>query len=187
MKVIVGSTNPVKIAATLEGFLRMFPGEKINIEGVAVASGVRAQPMTTTETRCGAFFRAHDLCTSGNLGNYDADYYVGLEGGIAETDWSIREEEYEAFAWIVVIAKDGRIGRARTGSYSLPPTVVHLIKQGKELGEADDIVYGRTNSKQGNGSTGILTGDVITRQAFYAHAVVLALIPFKNPELYGVK
>jgi non-canonical (house-cleaning) NTP pyrophosphatase len=59
-----------------------------------------------------------------------------------------------------------------------------LIQQGKELGEADDIVFNQSNSKQANGSIGILTGDVIDRTALYAHAVILALVPFKNPELY---
>ncbi len=46
------------------------------------------------------------------------------------------------------------------------------------------MVFGRTNSKQGNGAVGLLTGDVIDRAAYYVHAVILALIPFRNPELY---
>ena len=53
-----------------------------------------------------------------------------------------------------------------------------------ELGDADDVIFGRTNSKQGNGSVGILTADVITRTIFYQQAILLALIPFKNSNLY---
>lgn len=56
--------------------------------------------------------------------------------------------------------------------------------EGKELGEADDLVFGQTNSKQANGAVGILTDNVLTRTTFYEPAVILALIPFKNPELY---
>ena len=52
-------------------------------------------------------------------------------------------------------------------------------------GDADDVVFERSNSKQANGAVGLLTGDVITRASLYAHAVVLALIPFRNMELYG--
>jgi non-canonical (house-cleaning) NTP pyrophosphatase len=59
-----------------------------------------------------------------------------------------------------------------------------LIRQGKELGEADDIVFSQNNSKQANGAIGILTGDVIDRTSLYEHAVILALAPFKNLELY---
>ncbi len=90
----------------------------------------------------------------------------------------------EAFAWIVVKAKDGKLGKGRTGTFFLPPKIVALIKQGKELGEADNIAFGRTNSKQENGAVGILTDNVIDRTKYYTEAVVLALIPFKNSQLY---
>ena len=59
-----------------------------------------------------------------------------------------------------------------------------MIDQGKELGDANDIVFGGNNSKQKNGSVGILTGDIINRTDYYYTALVLALIPFKNPNLY---
>ena len=59
-----------------------------------------------------------------------------------------------------------------------------LVREGKELGEADDIVFGKENSKQTYGAVGLLTGDVIDRTRFYEDAVVLALIPFRNPDLY---
>ena len=54
-----------------------------------------------------------------------------------------------------------------------------------ELGEADDIVFGQSNSKQKSGAVGLLTGDIIDRKSLYEEAVVLALIPFKNEELYS--
>jgi non-canonical (house-cleaning) NTP pyrophosphatase len=90
----------------------------------------------------------------------------------------------EAFAWIVIKSHEGKLGKARTGVFILPSKIVSLISEGKELGEADDIVFGKTNSKQGSGSVGILTNDVTTRSSYYSEAIILALIPFKNPELY---
>ncbi len=88
-----------------------------------------------------------------------------------------------AFAWVVV--RDAyQMGRGRTGAFYLPPQIVELVRQGKELGEADDITFGRVNSKQEDGAVGLLTGNVIDRARLYEHAVVLALIPFKNPDLY---
>jgi non-canonical (house-cleaning) NTP pyrophosphatase len=89
-----------------------------------------------------------------------------------------------AFAWVVVLDR-ARAGQARTGTFFLPPRVAALVRAGKELGEADDIVFGRSNSKQENGAVGLLTGDALDRAGFYEPAVLLALIPFKNPELYG--
>ena len=89
----------------------------------------------------------------------------------------------EAFAWIVINGKDIS-GKAQTSTFQLPPKIVELINQGVELGHADDLVFKRNNSKQGNGAVGILTHDIIDRVEYYRHAVILALIPFVNSELY---
>jgi non-canonical (house-cleaning) NTP pyrophosphatase len=51
-----------------------------------------------------------------------------------------------------------------------------------ELGDADDAVFGRSNSKQANGSIGLLTDDALTRTEYYVQAVIMALIPFKKPQ-----
>jgi inosine/xanthosine triphosphatase len=175
MKIIVASTNPAKIKAVSDGFKQMFTDTNFNIEGISVESGVNDQPMTDKETYTGALNRADNAYKA----SPEADYFVGLEGGIESKD-----EEMEAFAWIVIRSKDGKYGKARTGVFILPQKIADLIKQGKELGEADDIVFGKTNSKQSNGAVGILTNDAIKRSSYYSEAVILGLIPFKNPDLY---
>ena len=175
MRVVVASKNPVKIEATRAGFKRMFPEEKFEIESVFVSSLVSGQPKTDSETYLGASNRANGACET----ILDADFYVGLEGGIEE-----RGGEMECFAWAVIKSKDGKIGKGRTGTFFLPVRIAQLIREGKELGEADDIVFERKNSKESNGAVGILTRDVIDRMRFYSDAVVLALIPFKNKGLY---
>jgi inosine/xanthosine triphosphatase len=167
-KIIVASTNPAKIKAAIDGFSRMFPEEDFMAEGVTVDSGVNDQPMSDQETFQGALNRAHKASEA----IADADYYVGLEGGI-----EINGKEMEAFAWIVIKSHEGKLGKARTGVFILPSKIVSLISEGKELGEADDIVFGKTNSKQGSGSVGILTNDVTTRSSYYSEAIILALIP----------
>lgn len=174
-KIIVASKNPIKLQAALTGFSRMFPGEEFAIEGVTVESGVSDQPSTDSESYQGAENRA----TNAQIAAPDADYWVGLEGGI-ET----KQNEMEAYAWIVIKSKDGQTGKGKTAVFFLPAKVAELIHQGKELGEADDIVFARTNSKQAGGAIGLLTHDVVSRSAYYTEAVIFALIPFKNPELY---
>ncbi len=173
MLIMVASTNPVKIRAALVGFQQVFSLHAFEARGVAVASGVRDQPMTSAETLQGALNRAHGA----KIAAPDADYWVGLEGGV-----EARGSQLEAFAWVVVLSVD-TIGKARTGSFFLPEETARLIRDGMELGHADDIVFGRSNSKQENGSVGLLTGDIIDRTAYYIHAVILALIPFNNPTL----
>jgi inosine/xanthosine triphosphatase len=174
MKIVIASKNPVKINAALSGFLKMFPNEKFEAEGIAVLTGVSEQPENDTETYTGAWNRAETASQE-----ISADYWVGIEGGIER-----KESGMEVFAWIVIKSLEGKFGKARTGTFFLPFQMAELINQGKELGEVDDIVFGRTNSKQGNGTVGALTGDVIDRTQYYIEAVVLALIPFKNNNLY---
>ena len=172
--IIVASTNPVKIDATRQGFGQMFPAEPFTVSGLSVSSGVSDQPMTDAETLQGALNRT----TNAQIAQPDADFWVGLEGGLDETG----DGRFLGFAWIVIKSRE-RIGQSRTATFTLPAEIAHLIRQGYELGHADDIVFGRSNSKQQTGSVGILTGDVITRATYYQQAVVLALIPFKNTEL----
>ena len=174
-KIIVASKNPVKLNATLNGFQRMFPNEEFIVEGVEVASGVGDQPTKDDETYQGACNRTENAWKAVP----ESDYWVGIEGGI-ET----KSSDMEAYAWVVVRSNDGRTGKGKTGVFFLPPRIAELIHEGKELGEADDIVFGRTNSKQAGGAVGLLTGDVINRTAYYSEAIVFALVPFKNPEFY---
>ncbi len=173
-RIIVASLNPVKAEAVLNGFQRTFPEEEFKIQTVSVSSGVSDQPMTDKESRLGAQKRAENARRS----YPDGDIWVGVEGGCDYLDG-----EMVAFAWIMILSEDRR-GSAQTALFRLPGEVQSLVESGLELGNADDRVFGRENSKQKSGAVGILTDDVVTRTTLYEQAVILALIPFKNPELY---
>jgi inosine/xanthosine triphosphatase len=175
IEIVLASQNPIKAQAALNGFQRMFPEKDFSLNKVTAPSGLPDQPMNDAETLAGAFNRAQGTA----LFVPQADYWVGIEGGIEET----QEGELAAFAWVVILSTEG-MGRARSGAFILPKAVADLVRQGKELGEADDLVFNRINSKQETGSVGLLTGDVLTRLALYEQAVIMALIPFKNPGMY---
>ena len=171
--IIVASANPVKIRAALGGFQRVWPDQPFSAEGVSIPSGVSDQPMGDDETLRGAYQRA----SGAREARPEAAYWVGIEGGCAEGAGGM-----ETFAWVVVLGRETS-GRSRTGMFMLPEEVAELVRGGMELGHADDAVFGRSNSKQEDGSVGLMTGGVIDRAAYYEHAVVLALIPFKQPHL----
>jgi inosine/xanthosine triphosphatase len=173
MQIVVASTNPVKIQAGLEGFKRMFPDQSFTAGGISVPSGVSDQPMSDAETLLGATNRVQTALDM----SPDAAYGVGIEGGCEEIDGQLH-----AFAWVVVLSREHPdiIGKSRTATFILPEEVASLLRQGVELGHADDQVFGRSNSKQQNGAVGLLTDDLIDRAAYYEHAVILALIPFRN-------
>lgn len=174
-KIVLASKNPVKIQATLQGFQKMFPDEAFDVQPISVPSKVGVQPMSWEETLQGALNRANGAADLVK----DADYWVGIEGGVEKVDG-----EMAVFAWIVVRSSD-LVGKSQTGLFFLPPRIRSLIDQGIEMGEADDIVFNMANSGQREGAIGVLTENVIDRTKFYLHAVILALVPFKNTELYS--
>jgi len=173
--IVIASANPVKCAATEGAFRRMFPNEQYSVISVAVSSGVSDQPQSDEESLRGAENRA----AAAREAVPNADFWVGMEGGVEDT-----EHDMYSSAWVVVVSPF-LSGKGKTGTFVLPERVRELVRSGKELGEADDIVFGRTNSKQEEGAIGLLTGGVITRASLYEHAAVLALIPFKQKHLYG--
>ena len=74
MRVVVGSENPVKVAAAERAVPDRFDA---TVAGVAVDSGVAEQPRRRADTITGARNRAAvALDTGGDLG-------VGIEGGVA--------------------------------------------------------------------------------------------------------
>ena len=173
IKVAVASKNPVKIESVRLAFAKMFPKQVFKIDGFSVSSDISVQPIGENITLSGAKNRVKNLSKT-----ITADYYVGIEGGSKHVG-----KEMETFAWVVIKSKN-KFSKSRTSSFYLPKKIIDLVNQGIELGHADDIVFKRQNSKQSNGAVGILTNDVVTRTSYYEQAVVMALIPFKNPELY---
>jgi inosine/xanthosine triphosphatase len=137
MKVVIASHNPVKIRAVNDAFALQFPGKRIDFVPASVKSGVSDQPLSDKETRHGARNRARNACEM----HPDADFWVGLEGGIETID-----DQLMTFAWMAVLGPDQRIGEARTVTLQLPPTVKALVDQGLELGDANDKVFASVNS-----------------------------------------
>lgn len=175
LKIIVASTNPVKIKAVEQGFKLMFPHQSFHVEGVSVDSKVGHQPMTDGQTYNGALNRVNIVSKL----KPEADYWVGIEGGVEE-----KGKEMECFAWAIIKSKDKKYGKGRAGTIILPEKVARLVRSGLEMGEADDRVFKMTNSKQTIGAVGILTGGVIDRTKYYVDMIIFALIPFKNKNLY---
>ncbi len=169
-KVIIASLNPAKIQAVEQAFGQAFPTKSFDFEGVDVASEVSAQPMSDQETLLGARNRVRNA----KIAVADADFYVGLEAGIEGT---------ETYAWMVIESATQR-GESRSSSLPLPPKVLALLAQGIELGDVMDQLFSVHNIKQKGGAIGLLTNNVLTRSSVYQQALLLALIPFINPQWY---
>ena len=173
--VVVGSTNPVKIAAVTAVLERI--GSHARVRGLAVPSGVRDQPEGDAETIRGATQRAMAALEAS-----DADFAVGIEGGIVEETGYMR-----TCAWAAVVAADGRVGVGGSLAMTLPDRVATLVRGGMELGHAMDRVTGGRDTKHGAGAVGILTAGLVDRQRAYEALVTYALAQFLAPAYYDAE
>jgi inosine/xanthosine triphosphatase len=124
--------------------------------------------MSNNETYQGAINRVSNATQT----QPNADFYVGLEAGI---------EDNVTFAWMVIEA-NGQRGESRSASLMLPPAVLEKLEHANELGDVMDDVFGTDNIKQKGGAIGLLTHNQLSRSSVYHQALILALIPFINPE-----
>ena len=180
LRIIVGSQNPAKLAAVSNAFASFFPEVSFELQPITVPSGVSPQPLSDAETLLGATNRAR----AARELEGEADFWLGIEGGLQPVPGE--PDIYISYCWVVVLGRQ-QSGRARSASYELPKAICELIRQGMELGDADDLIFGVSGSKRDSGGVGLLTDGRVTRSQFYAEAVKLALIPFINPELFPAK
>ncbi|AUT88285.1 non-canonical purine NTP phosphatase [Vibrio parahaemolyticus] len=167
-KVVIASLNPAKINAVKSAFQSAFPQQAFEFVGISVPSEVADQPMTNEETHRGALNRVKNA----KVEMPTADFYVGLEAGI---------EGNVTFAWMV-IESDTHRGESRSASLMLPPEVLAQLADANELGDVMDKVFGTENVKQKGGAISLLTQNQLTRSSVYHQALILALIPFTNPD-----
>ncbi len=172
MKVLVGSRNPVKVAATKEAFAMFF--DNVDVSGMVVDSGVPAQPVGT-ETFVGAENRAMELRTR----NQNADFFVGIEGGIIKlfNRWFVS-------GVMCIMDTSGIKGYGCTPLFELPSHITAKLLHGVELGDVIDDLAKESNTKQKQGAVGYFTGGVMDRKRYYVDGLIAALIPFLNRELY---
>lgn len=174
IRILVGSLNPVKINAVKNAFSNIFANNQIICKGIHAPSGVSEQPMTASETRLGAINRAL-FCKNGSN---NADFYVALEGGV-----DLTEDGPITCAYFSIINNQQQ-SVGRSASLPLPLSVYDDLVAGKELGHVMDELFNTTNIKQKGGAIGLLTQNNATRESIYTQALILALSPFINADLY---
>jgi len=172
---VVGSTNPVKVAAATAILAQVAP--QVQVTGVAVPSGVPDQPFGDEETQAGARQRARAALQT----TPEAQLGIGLEGGVVE----LPNGELRSCAWAVVVDREGREGLGGSLSMPLPARVAARIRAGEELGYAMDAEARTSGTKHGKGAVGILTAGLVDRQRAYEPMVAYALAPWLAPEMFS--
>ncbi|NOX19219.1 MAG: inosine/xanthosine triphosphatase [Chlorobi bacterium] len=176
MLILIGSTNPVKINATKKAFARFYEG--VSVKGVSVSSGVSDMPINE-ETTKGAFNRANELTRLNERKSLNADFFVGIEGGIGKFFG-----EWFSFGMMCVIDREGKRSFGSSPHFQLPPSVIKRLLNGVELGDVMDEISKTHNSKQKFGAIGFFTNGVMDREELYAAGLTAALAPFQHKNLY---
>jgi len=176
MKILVGSENPVKIAAVKEAFGKYY--QNIEVLGIAVESHVPPQPVND-ETFIGAKSRAIHLKELNEKKKLNADFFVGIEGGIAE-----EFGKWFAFGAMCVMDKEGKTGIGTSPHFELPKFIADKLVAGTELGDVIDELTEIENSKQHSGAIGFFTKGVMDRKELYVNGLIVAVIPFVHKNLY---
>ena len=172
MKIAVGSTNPVKVAAVRNMVEQVWP--ECEVVGVSVPSGVSDMPMSDDECIDGAKNRARAARETAG-----ADLGFGLEGGCAET-----ADGLMLVSWVVADHVDGRVGLGGSARIPLPEMIANRVRAGEELGPVMDDIVQETDTKHRSGAAGILTAELFGRTAMFESAVAYALSKFVAPQFY---
>lgn len=165
MEVAVGSTNPTKIDAVERTLERYDP----TVRAVDVDSGVSEQPRSVSETISGAENRARRA-----FGSTDADFGVGLEGGVTRL-----EEPSGLFLIMWGAVTDGdRLERGGGPTIRLPDRVAERVTNGAELGPVMDDLLGTEGVAEVDGAVGVFTDGLTDRTTALGEAVACAFGPF---------
>jgi len=185
--IALGSDRAAKIMAvraTVARIATIDPSwSNANVVARRVEVSVPAMPLTDWQLMQGARERAFAAQQALNARRLDADIYVGLEGGFHSI--SI-EGEWHTFLRGWAYATDGERGAFGSApSISVPPDIVKSVVEGlKELGEVIDQVTGGRDIRSRQGAWGVLSKDLVTRSMSFELALIAALAPFYNEEMY---
>jgi len=177
MKILVGSKNPNKLNAVKESF-EMYYGDNLEIIGISVDSAVSSQPLED-ETFNGASNRVKMLKKINKKQNIEADFFVGIEGGIIKLNNAIFNSNVAC-----IINKKNNIGFGVSPIYQLPNSIKNKLFKGVELSTIIDKLTKQKKSGYKGGAINFFSKGKIDRKEMTKLALIMALIPIINKKLH---
>lgn len=186
-RIAVGSTRRPKLNAMSDAASAITAlldrSIEMQVAGYEVESGVSDTPTSREELMRGAQQRAEAVQEKLRTDSANADFYVGLEGGL---DMTIENGHRRVFLESWAYVSDGTHGYfGCSGSIEIPePLAEEVLSRGTELGIAIDQYAGAVGIRDGQGAWGILTANLISRQDSFRLALLAAFAPFYNARMY---
>lgn len=176
MRILVGSKNPTKVDAVKTVFQKFYSG--VEVIGISVDSGVKDQPLTD-ETMSGAKNRSEELQKINKTENLDADFFIGIEGGIINFNGASFNSNIA-----YILHKSGKSSVGISPSFQLPKAFLTRLEDGEELGKIIDEIKRESGTGQKGGAIEFFTKGNFNRTQMTETAVLMALIPFIHEELF---
>ena len=142
-----------------------------------------AMPRTIDELLRGAQQRVVALQQQLQSEHQHVDFFVGMEGGF-HTIMSNGKNLVFLQSWAYV--HNGLSGYfGSSGNILVPDSIAHeVMSNGRDLAEVIDEASNQTDIRSKQGTWGILTKDLLTRQQSFEIALTAAFAPFYNKGMY---
>ena len=182
MKILVGSQNHIKLAAVEQALQEYEQFSGAHIQGIAVDSGVPAQPITLEQIATGASNRARRAFDS----DPTAALGIGLEGGLAAMPFT-----HTGYLNIeAAVVYDGRnFYTGLSTGFEHPAEVIELtLNQGHEIGTAYKAagLHEAENLGRAEGAIGFMTFGKVDRTEYGRQGLVVALATYLRRDLLRV-
>ena len=181
MIIIIASTRVPKINGVKKAVEKIsshfgIDHSSMTVTSVEAQSGVSDTPKSIEELMLGAQQRAQFAFQNNDN---EKVLSIGVEGGLFKSGDRIFLQ-----SWACVF-NGVQFYFGSSGSIELPGELVHsVMNNGIDLGVAIDQFAQEIDVRSNQGTFGILTRDLITREDSFEQATILALIPYFNRTLY---
>lgn len=176
MRIIVGTTNEVKIGAVRQ-LAPDYPCiAAAEITGIDVPSGVSEQPKSLKETMTGAMHRAGGAWGLGKLSAANGDLSFGIESGLFQVPFA-RTGHMDVCVCAIFDGKEFEFGLS--SAWESPADVTrYMIEEGLDMNQAYQKAGYTDDPKIGSslGAIGLVTRGRLSRMKYTMESVRTALI-----------
>ena len=182
--ICVGSLNPVKINSVRNAFNKYFTN--FQMYKIKADSHVPNQPIGMDSIIKGAINRAKvsiNYLIKNQIALKDV-FGIGIETGLADVPYA--KTKYMDFQFCVIMDENDNISMGSGIAFEYPPLIINevLTKKDTEIGKIIGRLANNMNLKNEGGAISFLSKNVITREEILTQAVICALLPRINKELY---
>lgn len=175
VRVLIGTTNQIKIDGAKEAFQEYF--DNVEIKGITVSSEVNNQPINE-EIFLGAKNRVQNLIKYADENNVTVDFFLGIESGITNV-----LGKWMNVSISVIKDKNGYQSFGTSASYPIPDKYISEIQK-TDLGKVMKKLFKEENITNQKGGIDYLTHDKISRKDLTKEAFLMALTSFINNDIW---